>query len=230
MSKTSRYLWGLVLIALGVILGINALGIVQINIFFPGWWTLFIIVPCVIGLLGNDSDKWADLTGIIVGVALLLACQGWLSFKMVWSLIVPVILIVVGLSMLMKDVLRGKVTKEIKKLHKEGSGKGKEYWATFSGQNVNFAGQVFEGCRLEAVFGGVKCDLREAKIKEDVLIRASAVFGGVTILMPEDVNVQVVSSAMFGGVTNKYAKEVVDEKKKTIFVESTALFGGVEIK
>lgn len=230
MSKTSRYLWGLVLIALGVILGINALGIAQINIFFPGWWTLFIIVPCVIGLLGNDSDKWADITGIIVGVALLLACQGWLSFKMVWSLIVPAILILIGLSMLMKDALKGKVTKEIKKLHKEGSGKGKEYWATFSGQNVNFAGQVFEGCRLEAVFGGVKCDLREAEIKEDVLIRASAVFGGVTILMPKDVNVQVISSAVFGGTTNKYAKATVDEKKKTIFVESTALFGGVEIK
>lgn len=206
MSKATRWLWGLVLVVLGVILGIDALGIMEINIFFPGWWTLFIIVPCAIGLFGNDSDKWADVVGIIFGVALLLGCQGLLSFKMVWSLIVPVILIVVGLSMLLKDVLKGKVTKEIKKLHKEGSGKGKEYWSTFSGQNLNFSGQVFEGCRLEAVFGGV------------------------TILAPKDVNVQVISSAMFGGTTNRFAKEKVDESRKTIFVESTALFGGVEIK
>lgn len=168
--------------------------------------------------------------GIIVGVALLLGCQGLLSFKMIWSLIVPVILIVVGLSLLLKDVLKGKVTKEIKRLHKEGSGKGKEYWATFAGQNLNFANQVFEGCRLEAVFGGIKCDLREAEIKEDVLIRASAVFGGVTILVPKDVNVQVIASSMFGGTTNRFAKKELDEKKKTIFVESTALFGGVEIE
>lgn len=230
MSKMSRWLWGIVLVVLGVILGINALGIMQINIFFPGWWTLFIIVPCVISLFGNDSDKWADIVGIIVGVALLLGCQGLLSFRMIWSLIVPVILIVVGLSLLLKDVLKGKVTKEIKRLHKEGSGKGKEYWATFAGQNLNFANQVFEGCRLEAVFGGIKCDLREAEIKEDVLIRASAVFGGVTILVPKDVNVQVIASSMFGGTTNRFAKKELDEKKKTIFVESTALFGGVEIK
>lgn len=230
MNKTSRWLWGIVLVALGVILGINALGFMQINIFFPGWWTLFIIVPCIISLFGNDSDKWADVVGIIVGVALLLGCQGLLSFKMIWSLIVPVILIVIGLSMLLKDVLKGKVTKEIKRLHKEGSGKGKEYWATFAGQNLNFANQVFEGCRLEAVFGGIKCDLREAEIKEDVLIRASAVFGGVTILVPKDVNVQVIASSMFGGTTNRFAKKELDEKKKTIFVESTALFGGVEIK
>lgn len=230
MNKTSRYLWGLVLVALGAILGINALGIMRIDIFFPGWWTLFIIVPCAISLFGNDSDKWADVVGVIVGVALLLGCQGLLSFKMIWSLMLPVILIVIGLSMLLKDALKGKVTQEIKKLRKEGSGKGKEYWATFAGQNLNFAGQEFEGCRLEAVFGGVKCDLREAKIKEDVLIRASAVFGGVTILVPKDVNVQVISSAMFGGTTNRHAKEKMDEGKKTIFVESTALFGGVEIK
>ena len=216
MNKVSRWL------------GVNALGILKVNIFFPGWWTLFIIVPCAISLFSGDTDKWADIVGIIVGVALLLACQGLLEFRMIWSLIVPVILIAIGLSMLFKDVLGRKVAKEVKKLR--GKSGQKEYWATFSGQNVNFDNQVFEGCNLEAVFGGVKCDLRKAEIKEDVLIRASAVFGGVTILMPKDVNVQVISSAMFGGTTNRYSKDELDETKKTIFVESTALFGGVEIK
>lgn len=230
MNKTSRYLWGLVLVALGAILGINALGIMRIDIFFPGWWTLFIIVPCAISLFGNDSDKWADVVGVIVGVALLLGCQGLLSFKMIWSLMLPVILIVIGLSMLLKDALKGKVTQEIKKLRKEGSGKGKEYWATFAGQNLKFDNEKFEGGRLEAVFGGIKCDLRQAKIEEDVFVRASAVFGGVTIMVPDDVNVKVITNAMFGGVTNKYAKQDVDEKKKTIYIDATAIFGGVEIK
>lgn len=228
MNKTSSWLWGIVLIALGVVLGINALGIADINFFFPGWWTLFIIVPCFISLFGSDSDKWADIVGIIIGVALLLGCQGLLEFRMIWSLIVPTILIVLGLSMLFKDVLKRKVAKEIKKFH--GKSGGKEYWATFSGQNLNFANQKFEGCKLEAVFGGVKCDLREAKIEDDVLIRASAVFGGITIYAPKDVNVQVISSSMFGGTTNKHAKKETDATKKTLFIESTALFGGVEIK
>lgn len=227
MKRTTSILWGCVLVVLGVVLGVNALGIAQVNIFFPGWWTLLIIVPCVISLFGSGSDKGADIIGIIVGVALLSACQGWLSFKMVWNLIVPVILIVVGLSMLMKDVLKSKVAKEIKKFH--GKTGDKEYWATFSGQNVNFAKEKFEGCRLEAVFGGIKCDLREAKIEEDVLIRASSVFGGITIYAPENVNVQVISTAMFGGTTNRREK-TVDKDKKTLFIETTSIFGGVEIK
>lgn len=211
-----------------MILGINALGIARIDIFFPGWWTLFIIVPCVISLFGNDSDKTGDLIGVVVGVCLLLACQGVVRFDILWRLLLPVILILIGLSIIFKDVLRGKITKEVKKLR--GKSGMKEYWATFGGQNVNFAKEKFEGCRLEAVFGGIKCDLREAKIEEDVLIRASAIFGGVTIFVPEDVNVQVVATSMFGGTDNKRAKKVQDEDKKTIYIESTSVFGGVEIK
>lgn len=227
MKRTTSILWGCVLVALGVILGVNALGIAQINIFFPGWWTLFIIVPCLISLFSSGSDKTGDIIGIMIGACLLLACQGVIAFGTLWKLLVPAILIIIGLSIIFKDALKGKVVKEVKKL--KGKTGDKEYWATFSGQNIDFAKEKFEGCRLEAVFGGIKCDLREAKIEEDVLIRASSVFGGITIYTPEDVNVQVISTAMFGGTTNRLSK-ATDESKKTIFIESTSIFGGVEIK
>lgn len=227
MKRTTSILWGCVLVALGVILGVNALGIAQINIFFPGWWTLFIIVPCLISLFSSGSDKTGDIIGIMIGACLLLACQGVIAFGTLWKLLVPAILIIIGLSIIFKDALKGKVVKEVKKL--KGKTGDKEYWATFSGQNIDFAKEKFEGCRLEAVFGGIKCDLREAKIEEDVLIRASSVFGGITIYTPEDVNVQVISTAMFGGTTNRRSK-ATDESKKTIFIESTSIFGGVEIK
>ena len=73
MKKTANWLWGFVLIALGVILGINALGIAHINIFFPGWWTLFIIVPCAIGLF-TDEHKGGATFGLVLGICLLLSC------------------------------------------------------------------------------------------------------------------------------------------------------------
>ena len=49
MKKIEEILWGVFFIAIGIIIGLNALGITDINIFFDGWWTLFIIVPCFIG-------------------------------------------------------------------------------------------------------------------------------------------------------------------------------------
>ena len=44
--KLSNILWGIVLIILGVIIGLNALDITHIDIFFKGWWTFLIIIPC----------------------------------------------------------------------------------------------------------------------------------------------------------------------------------------
>ena len=54
MNKLTKILWGIVFIAIGI--GLNALEITSINIFFKGWWTLFIIIPCLIGLFDSDSD------------------------------------------------------------------------------------------------------------------------------------------------------------------------------
>lgn len=56
MGNFSKMLWGIVLIALGIVIGLNALNITAINIFFRGWWTLFIIIPCLIGLFDSKSE------------------------------------------------------------------------------------------------------------------------------------------------------------------------------
>ena len=72
MKNLSRTLWGLALIALGVIIGGNALGLFNIDLFFDGWWTLFIIVPCAIDLITEDH-KIGSLIGLLVGVVLHLA-------------------------------------------------------------------------------------------------------------------------------------------------------------
>lgn len=45
MKNVRNVLWGIVLIAVGVIIALHAFGVADINIFFDGWWTLFIIVP-----------------------------------------------------------------------------------------------------------------------------------------------------------------------------------------
>ena len=50
MKNISSVIWGIVLIVAGALFGLNALNITNIDIFFDGWWTLFIIVPCAVGL------------------------------------------------------------------------------------------------------------------------------------------------------------------------------------
>lgn len=223
--KLSNVLWGVVLIVVGVIFGLNALDIADINIFFDGWWTLFIIVPCFIGIF-NDDDKSGNIIGLIVGICLLLGCQDIVDFDLIWKLLIPVTLVLIGLSFIFKDAFNNKLNKEIKKLNKNG---GKEYCATFGSQTVDYTKEKFDGCTLTAVFGGVKCNLKDAIIKDDTVINASAIFGGVTIIVPDDVNVKISSTPIFGGVSDDRKNKTTDAKH-TLYITATSIFGGVEIK
>ncbi len=227
MKKFGNALWGIVLIIIGLIIGGNALGITNINIFFDGWWTLFIIVPCFIGLF-KENEKTGNLIGLLIGVALLLGCQNILDFDLIWKLAFPTILVIIGLSIVFKDTLGGKVSSEIKKLNEKRNGEN-IYCATFAGQNINFDGEKFTGADLTAVFGGVKCDLRKAIIDSDVVINASSTFGGIEIYVPSNVKVKTKSTSIFGGIENK-ANTEENENSHTIYINGTALFGGVEIK
>ena len=129
MNKVSSILWGLVLVALGVIFGLNALEITSIDIFFEGWWTLFIIVPCFIGLI-TDKEKTGSLIGLLIGVVLLLAVRDIISFEIVSKLALPVILVIIGLSIIFKNTITTKINKKIKELNNNDLF---SYTATFSG-------------------------------------------------------------------------------------------------
>lgn len=228
MKKVQGIMWGIVLIALGVILGGNALNWWNIDLFFDGWWTLFIIVPCTIGLITEKGERIGNLAGIIAGVLLLLACQDVISFDVLWKMVLPIVVISIGIILICKNLFNKKFDKEINKLN-ENLKNEDAIGAVFSGQNINFAGEEFKGKTVGAVFGGLKLDLRKAIIKKDVVINAKAYFGGIDILVPDDVVVKIKSNSIFGGITNK-KDSTPDGKVPTIYINGTAIFGGVEIK
>lgn len=228
MKKSTGVLWGIVLIGLGIIFALNALNVTDIDIFFDGWWTLFIIVPCGIGLI-NEKEKTGNLIGLLIGVVLLLGCLDVLRFDLVGKLIFPVILVVIGVSFIFKTTMGSKTRKEIKIIVDKNNTAKEEYCSTFSSQNLNFDGQEFKGTGVSAVFGGIKIDLTGAVITEDVVINASAVFGGVDIIVPTEYNVKVDSNSIFGGVSTKRSTKPI-EGAPTVYVNATCVFGGVDIK
>ena len=228
MKNFGNVLWGLVFIALGVLIGLRIFDVVDFDIFFDGWWTLFIIIPCFIGLF-TDKDKTGNIIGLIVGVLLLLSCQEVLSFDLVFKLMVPVILVIIGISLIFKNVIGTSVTKKIKELNEKNTNKdNSEYTAVFSGQKIDLSKENFKGCTINAVFGGCDMDLTNAVIKEDVVINVSTIFGGADIVVPKNVNVKINSNSIFGGVENHSKNS--DDNKVTIYVNASCVFGGVEIK
>ncbi len=227
MRKIGNTLWGIVLVIIGVILTLNALDITNINIFFNGWWTLLIIIPSAIELIARENKFWSAVW-LIIGILLLLACRDILDFDLIWKLTIPVLLILVGINLIFKDKIDRKMEKKRKELKEKGQ-QMEEYCATFGEIKEDFNNQEFNGANVTAVFGSVDLDLRKAVISEDKFVKTSAIFGGIEVLAPENVNIKVKSVPIFGATSNKTGRKF-DEKLPTIYVDSFCMFGGVDIK
>ena len=226
MKDYTKYIIGFLLIFIGLILGLNAFGITNINLFFSGWWTLFIIIPSLVGLI-NDKEKTSSLIFLIIGVWLFLAERDLIEYELLIKLLLPVILISIGLLLVFKDVLsiNGKEIKKINANNKESN----NYIAVFGSQDLKFEDEKVENLDLKSLFGGIKLDLRDARIEKDIVINTLSVFGGIDIYVPDDVKVKVSSTPFFGGVEVKRGKQS-NNKEITIYLNSVCIFGGVDVK
>ena len=222
MKKINRVIWGLVLAAVGVLFALNSLEITKIDIFFDGWWTLFILVPCFVGLF-TEREKTGNIIGILVGVFLLLCSQEILEFSMLWKLLLPAIIFIIGIKMLL-GAFFDKKSDALPALPNDGPVIAS---AIFGGRDLNYGGQIFEGGNITAIFGGVDCNLKNAIIEKDCCIHATAIFGGIDILVPANVNVVVSSVSIFGGFSNETSTQ---PDVPTIYIKGFSMFGGVDIK
>lgn len=228
MKKNSlgNIILGLCLMAAAVIYGGNALGAWQFSFFFQGWWTLFIIVPCVVGIF-NHGPKLHYLVFLAVGVGLLLSAQGLVASAAIRRLIFPAALLIIGLWFLFRNSF-GRDSEAIRAITARGG--RPDYTAVFSGQRVSFAGQVFPGATVTSVFGGIDLDLRGAVINDDIVVDATVMFGGLDILTPPGLRVVLSSTPIFGGVEDKSMGPIPGSAYHTLYLNATCVFGGVEVK
>lgn len=226
MKKVNNILWGLLFIVLGVLIALDTFEVVNINFFFDGWWTLFIIVPCAIDLF-KSTNKTFDCIGIAVGVFLLLACQELITFEMLLKLLIPTLLIVIGASLLFKDAIGGKSAKQIKILNEQKVNR-RNISAAFSSQKIKCDNEILESMDITASFGGVECDFSTAILNNDIVLNCNVSFGGIDIIVPVGANIAIKSTSIFGGVSDK-TENMSDPNMPTIYINAICIFGGVDI-
>ncbi len=205
--KNSNVVVGSIIIVLGVIIGGNYIGIWDLNLFFDGWWSLFIIIPSIVGLC---KKEWVSgVFGLFVGLILLLSANDILDY----ALIAPLFLIVLGVVII------------IPKNNKRAAGNKKEYNAMFSTNEGNYEG-VLENLSASAIFGGLNLTLKNSSVKEDVVIDCICLFGGIELIAPDNVYVEVKGYPIFGGIDNK----TTSTRKTKIILNCTCVFGSIDIK
>ncbi|MBQ8541642.1 MAG: hypothetical protein IJ435_09250 [Clostridia bacterium] len=224
MKKLMSIVLGAILIAWGVVYILGLFGIADIEFSLDGWWTLFIIIPCLNSLI-TSRDKTGSAIGLGVGILLLLAAQEVIEYDVIWKLIVPIIIIMIGIKMIKKSICSEKAVK--KEAEENGE---KECMAAFSSETVDYSDEEISVAKVSAVFGGVKCNLTDAKLKDGSIIDLLCLFGGADIIVPENVNVKMNAFCLFGGISDKRQNKSNDLNAPTVNINGFCMFGGADIK
>jgi len=224
MKNKSQNSWlGIILIILGIYLVLNM--IFDFSIDLSGAWTLFIIIPCILALK-KDGFKPMPAIGLAIGILFMLSARDIISFSTCIKFMIPAALIIWGASIL----LSGKaIRKRIADNNIQPKDNLPEYSAIFSEQRILCNNEVYAGANINAIMGSALLDLRNAYISEDVVTNCSAIFGGITISVPDNVNVSVSCIPIFGGIDNRMAKRNIPDAP-TIYVNATCMFGGIDIR
>lgn len=223
MKKTFGILIGALLVAAGVLFALDNLGIMQLNVSLEGWWTVFIIVPGLYGLV-TSRDKIGNLIVLAIGVFLLLAARGVVEYGTLWQLVVPAIIVLIGIKLIIKAV------------HGEGSetdnitGSTAESTAMFDSQTKNYSGNNVTQAKVCAIFGSTKCNLSDVKFTGNSTMDLFCMFGGADVIIPENVTVKINTLSLFGGVSDKRIISADTERNAVLTINGFCLFGGADIK
>ena len=210
-----KKLLGLALILIGLVIGADKLDIINIeNIFFDGWWTLFIIIPCIFGIFDREKSPLA-IFGLLIGLGMLAEEQELIeSFG---SLILPILLLTVGITVLFSKDRKVNVAKI-----------DDDYLSVFG--DVDKVVEKVEDINPAAIFGNLELDLSNLKLDRDIVINTRAVFGRVELKLPEDARLNLNKGlTLLGSCESKYVSSA-KVKVHTITVNAKTVLGATEIE
>ena len=222
MKQTSlRIVTGLTIVAVGIGALLGALNLIPFWSIFALWWPALVIIGGLLVLAGDFRKNYIwGLAMLLIGSFLLLKSHDIVDFN-IFSLIAPIIIIAIGLSVLVNTQNRAKIPTGTKDVD--------DIVAVLSGSESRNASKNYKGGKITTVFGGVSLDLRDATIKEDAHLDIFTLCAGAEIRVPRDWKVIVKATAIAGGVENK-AEGSEDHKGPVLVITGTVALGGVEIK
>lgn len=231
-QKFGNILWGIAFIVAGVGVAGNVFNLWNFNLFFNGWWTLFIIIPCLISIIQYGFNTGNSI-GLAIGALLLLSAQDILPAHMAAKMFFPVLLVIVGLAIIFRPSYRKANFKGDYQYKSTGSdGEPKVEYSSAGGadtrSNASYARCDTQnwntscGTDIVAVFCGNNGSFTGREFKG---ASATAVFGGVDVDLRGATftgDVTLNATAIFGGV------EVFTDNNIQVVYRSVPIFGGVD--
>ncbi|MFW6009179.1 MAG: LiaF domain-containing protein [archaeon] len=213
---------GVTVFVIGIIFLGNFFEFWQLDLFFDGWWTIFIIIPSINGLI-KKQNFIMSIIGLSLGVFLLLLNQGLLTQNYL-ALFVAITLLVIGIHMIYTSL---NVNKALDPKNSEKEDRFSTV-SLFGGGDEKYPKSNLDSASITKIFGGGEIDFSNATINKDIVINVGVIFGGVDLILPDNVNIISKVVPVFGGV-DVNSENYSDDNKNNIYVTGLCLFAGVDI-
>jgi predicted membrane protein len=233
---------GLILVAIGALFLLGNLHILRVTAWIA-YWPLILIAAGLFKLVDSTHSggriAGAVLTG--VGCVYLAANLGYITFAVedLW----PLILIGIGVVLLWTrthpgadtwwDRARARRRWRMEQFAGNPSYRGNlvHEYAIFGGSRRVVTDQDFKGGRIDCVFGGTYLDLSAAAMTGDTAVLVvSTVYGGATVRIPTNWNLEVHGAGVFGGFVDHTVHPSATPDMKHLIVRGASVFGGVTFK
>lgn len=226
--QNNRIIIGVILVLLGVFLVMRNSGIFPNfieNVIFS--WPMLLVT---IGLVITLSSAGGKTSGIII-----MAVGGFFLIPIIFretfdvNMFWPSIFIIIGVIFIFS---KRKGWNSSPTLPQTGDDYI-DFVHIFSGGERQIVTDNFKGGKVTAVFGGSEIDLTKARLAPGVSeLELACVFGGTTIIVPDDWNVKVEVVPVLGGFGDSrklHPGRTIDMSRQLI-IKGAIVFGGGEIK
>lgn len=103
------------------------------------------------------------------------------------------------------------------------------YSSAFKGKEVKVDSELFNGAMIHTLCSGLRLDLSNAIIEDDVNIFVKSTLSGISIVVPENVNVDVSSNSKLSAVANNVLNSN-DDTAPTIHIHAENIMSGIDVK
>jgi predicted membrane protein len=224
----NRAIIGVILVLVGLFLALRNTG------FFPDIidhiifsWPMLLVTIGVVITIGSSGGKTSGIIVMAVGAFFLIPniFRETFNVNMFW----PAIFIIIGIIFIFS---KRKGWNSVSTARQAGDDYI-DYVHLFSGGERQIVSDNFRGGKVTAVFGGSEIDLTKAKLAPGVSeLEIACVFGGTTIIVPDDWNIKIEVVPVLGGFgdSRKLNPGRIIDTTKQLVIKGAVVFGGGEVK
>ncbi len=230
--------WGMfsggIIALMGLLILLDNMGFHLVSHLFRFWPMILILV----GAWNLTCKSGRVFGGVLVILGVLFQLDALNIARFTWGEIWPMVIIGVGILVMWSSLQARKLSTFVGKIAAAPQGDPRTTLnevAVFGSIERRINTQDFQGGNINAIFGSVELDLRDATILQDeVTLEINSVFGSVELRVPDAWQISSRGHAAFGSFeddTKNYRTEnSAIPTRKLLILTGAAVFGSVQIK